>query len=161
MVTIVKVKGFVEGLIKLLRFGKNDVLTAPQVVPAGIESKPLVQDNAIHSTTSNSNKSVVLGYTYEVDSLEGGEIRIYARNSAGNEVFSMYFKSDGVVEFGGNSDNLVKYTPLDSGLQAQKGQINTELTKIATAINAIVPGSYTPAPVSIDISNSKIDNIKV
>jgi len=160
MVTLIKIKGFVDSLVKFLRFGKGDVQTAPQAAQAGIESKPFADDNGVHSTTSVQNESVILGYIYSFDNVNPGEIRIFARNTDGNEVFSMYFKNDGSVEFGGDADYLVKFAPLDAGLQTQNTAINAELAKIQAAITGL-GGTYTRNQINVDIDNSKVNNIKV
>ena len=57
----------------------------------------------------------------------------------------------------GDSDNVVKYTPLDTELQAFKDLINTELGKIAAAIPG---GAYVPTPLIIDIEDAKNELIK-
>ena len=156
MVTIVKIKQSIAEFVKFLRFGKNDVQTAPQCFPFGIDSKAVAGDNGVHTTTANRDESVILGYVYNFEETKEGEIRIYSKDNA----FSMHFKDDGTVEFGGDSDNLVKYLELSNGLSAQDSSINAELTKIAMAISGL-GGSYVPSTISTDISSSKIENIKV
>jgi len=76
----------------------------------------------------------------------------------------IYFR-DGKITFkigdteGG--DFAVKHTQLNTGIQQMATDINAELVKIAAAINAIVPGSYTPTPIVPDISSSKVEKIEL
>lgn len=85
------------------------------------------------------------------------------------------YHDDGNVEIQGKDDFAVAFTDLNTAVNtyATSGDtertniitlVNLELGKIATAINAIVPGSYVPAPitttpVSVDISGAKVENV--
>ncbi len=85
------------------------------------------------------------------------------------------YNDNGNVEIQGNTDFAVRFSSLETSINSYATSsdtertniitaINAELTKIATAINAIVPGSYVPtpittAPVSADISSSKVENV--
>jgi hypothetical protein len=90
-----------------------------------------------------------------------GEVRLYSTNEAGDSVqFYLLCKNDGTAEIGGTTHNLVRYTPLNTALQSEKNLIMQNFAAIATAINAIVPGAYTPINVTVDISGAKIDEIK-
>lgn len=159
MISISRVKKATKDFIKVLRFGKSDVVTANQFGGAGIDSKPVSSDLALYAKTSGQNEPVILGYLNNSDKTAEGEIRIFSRDENGNEVFSMLFKNDGTVEFGGNSSNLVRYAELNTGLQNQKTLINAELAKISAALLS-VGGIYTVLPINVDISASKIDEIK-
>ena len=66
---------------------------------------------------------------------------------------------DSFLELMGNSDNAVRYSPLDTELQLFKDAIQGELTKIQTAITGL-GGVYVPGTLSLDISGAKIDEIK-
>ena len=91
---------------------------------------------------------------------QSGEKRIFSLKEDGSLSFSVHLKNNGTLEVGGNTDNMVRYQKLDDALQAEKNLINAELSKIAAAINAIVPGSYTPAPITLNLIQAKIDEIK-
>lgn len=152
MITIAKVKQAAAEFIKILRFGKDDVQTANQISSYGIDSKPKAEDTAVYASTSESGESVILGYVYTSDITREGEIRIYSDN------IYLHLK-DGIAEFNGNSDNLIRYIPINSAMTKLSTDINIELTKIAAVLNSIIPGSYTLIPISIDISTAKIDEI--
>jgi hypothetical protein len=114
---------------------------------------------AIFMQTGEKGKTVIVGYLNRNHISEKGEIRIYSTNESGAVQIFLHLKNDGTAEFGGDADNLVRYSPLNSELQAFKNALTVELGLIAAGI-AIVGGVYTPGALSIDISNAKIDEIK-
>ena len=154
MITITRVKQATSQFIKVLRFGTSDIVTANQCAPAGIDSKPIQNKVAIYATTSNKSEAVIIGYINDSDKTDEGEIRIFSVDANGNEKTYIYLKKDGIIEFAGNTDNLVRYLPLNTAVTS----LNLELGKIAAVLNSIVPGSYTP--VTIDISAAKIIEFK-
>src|SRR5690606_8847873 len=88
-----------------------------------------------------------------------GELRLYATDGNGQLQTFVWLKNDGTIELGGNTDNAVRYLPLNTALQGQVTDINAELVKIQTAITGL-GGAYAHTPVSIDISGAKIEEIK-
>ena len=154
MITITRVQQAISEFIKVLRFGKNDVQTALQVAPAGIDSKPVKNAIAVHSTTGNNGESVILGYIEKHDNTQEGETRIFATDENGVEVFSVFLKRNGTIEIGGNTDNMVRYSTLNTALQTFANNLNDKLT---TAFGSV---PYTWPGVSIDVSGAKIDEVK-
>lgn len=159
MITLSRVKSATEEFIKVLRFGKKDVQTCEPILPAGIDSKPMNEDLAVHSETQDRSDPICLGYVWKSDKTKPGEIRIFARGVDKSEKLYLYLKNDGTAEFGGAADNLVRYTKLNDALQNLITKINTELGKIQTGITG-VGGTYVKVNVSVDISASKINEIK-
>ena len=155
-----KVKEVTNDFIKSLIWGKSDSRTAPQCLPHGIDSKPVKGAISVYCLTENKGKAVTLGYILPSDKTNIGETRVFATDENGNEVFSILLKNDGTCEFGGNTDNMVRYSELNTGLKNQDTDINKELGKIAAVLNSLAPGSYVVKPVVTDISASKINNIK-
>ena len=148
-------------VLKVLRFGKDDVVTPRPVFPFGIESVPAGELLALYADTQRDGKPVLIGYVPEAQVAQKGEVRLYSTNEAGDSVqFYLLCKNDGTAEMGGTADNLVRYTPLNTALQSEKNLIMQNFAAIATAINAIAPGAYTPINVTVDISGAKIDEIK-
>jgi hypothetical protein len=148
--------------IKFQRFGADDVQEKFQTASPGVDASPIKDMVAVYAKTSVEGDEVVIGYINKNCIAEPGEIRIFSTDETGNDLKAyLHCKSDGLLELNGSADFAVRYNALNTGLSNQDTQINTELTKIATAINAIVPGSYTPVTVSTDISNSKVDEVKL
>ena len=140
----------VRRVIKFLRLGKYDVQTSFQVAPYGVDSNPIKDMVAIYGPTGEKGKTVIIGYINKNQVAAPGEYRTFSTDADGELKFYIHQKANGTCEIGGSSHNLVRYTPLNSALQ-------TELGIIAAAINAIVPGSYSP---TLDITASKINEIK-
>ena len=145
-------------LCKIFVRSRRDVHTDKYTAPHGDDSCPVSGADVIHGQTV-TNEKVILGVVNLHQKALPGEKRIFATDQSGNLVFDLYLRNDGTCEFGGTGDFLVRYTPLDSGLQNFKTAINVELTKIQAAITALT-GTYARLDVSVDVSGAKIDKIK-
>lgn len=155
-------------ILKILGLGKQDIQTSYESMPYGVDSVPVKDLIAVQMETSERGKTVIVGYINKNQIADVGELKIYATNAQGVEKGFIHLKNTGVItangqtiELNGNIDNVVKFIPLDSALQSQATAINTELTKIATAINSLAPGAYVPTPVTVNIAASKVDTVKV
>lgn len=146
-------------IIKVLGFGSKDVQTVNSVQPFGIDSNPNKNYRGIWARTESAENRILLGILFERATAQPGELRLYAENDAGTEVYSIHIKKTGICEFGGNADNAVRYQKLDDGLQSAISDLNTELGKIQAAISG-VGGTYAKSDVELDISEAKINNIK-
>lgn len=145
--------------IQVMAMGPDDIREPYESMPFGIDASPLDGMVALYSDTSNSEESVIIGYINENQVAKMGEIRLYSLDGNGDQSTFIHLKNNGTVEFMGNTHNLVRYTPLNLGLQELVTKINTELSKIATGISG-VGGVYLPTYTSLNISNSKIDELK-
>lgn len=146
-------------ILKVLRMGKNDVQTSFEAAPYGVDSNPIKDMEAIYGKTTKAGKTVILGYINKNQLAAVGENRIYSTDSNGNLKFYVWLKNDGTCELGGDADNGVRYSPLNSELTAFKNALQAELTLIQAGI-ASAGGSYSPSTLSLDISQAKIDEIK-
>lgn len=143
--------------LKVLEYGAK---TADVVADFGDDSAPLKDMIAIYAKTDESGDSIIVGYMNKNQIAQAGEKRIFSLKEDGSLSFAIHLKNDGTCEVGGNADNLVRYQALDDALQAEKNLLDIEFNKIAIAINAIVPGSYNPAPITLNLIQAKIDEIK-
>jgi hypothetical protein len=139
---------------------ENSFKNPRQVLPPGIDSVPIENDQGVMIILGSMGKGAHLG-VYPDPQAAVGEIRIYSRDKNGNLKGQLWIKNDGVIEINGNSDFAVAYTDLNAGIQQMGTDINAELAKIATAINAIVPGSYTPSLIVPNIAASKVSEVKL
>lgn len=149
----------VRRIVKVLRKGKSDVQTGLEVSPAQVDSAPLKDMVAIYAPTGSNGKAIIIGYINKNQKAEAGEFRAYSLDANAEEQIYIWLKKDGIIELGGTVDNAVRYSKLNDGLGTFKDLIQAELVKIQTSI-AGVGGVYTPGTLTVNISQSKIDEIK-
>ncbi len=145
-------------ILKTFGRSKRDVSTSYQVSSWGDDSCPLPNSDVAHAQTATDD-TVVLGVINKNPIAKAGEKRIFATDGAGDVVVAIYLKNDGTIEIAGNTDNVVKFSPLDTAMQGLIFDINEELVKIQAGITG-VGGTYTPTPLSLDLSEAKNDTIK-
>ena len=149
-------------------FGKADVRTANECAPFGTDSSPIAGMSAVYASTSSDKVKVIIGYVNTNQLAQAGEYRIYATDADGNEACRIWLHNDGSLELGGtgaagnNTNHATQFEALNAALQGYVENINTQLTLIETAINALAPGTFPDLPVDIscDISAAKLNNIK-
>lgn len=158
--------------VKVLRLGDKDVQTANEVSPFGIDSNPLKDMIAVYGETSNNGDTVIVGYLNENRLAQIGELRIYSTDDKGEEKFYTWLKNDGTMEIGGDTDNMVRYSELETAFNELKSDHNNLAAKWDAFCAAYVPGS--PSAVGLpatlasstvgasaaDITPSKIEEIK-
>lgn len=153
---------FISGgnrIIKVLSAGFSSARTGVMVHSFGEDSNPVLW-KPIYAKTANESQPVIIGFVNPSPvNLNKGEKIIFSTDAEGKESFLIKLTNDKKLELGGNSDNAVRYTPLNSGIQQLNIDIQAELVKISTAITAL-GGAYIPGVLSVDISDSKIDEIK-
>ncbi|MBX2906169.1 MAG: hypothetical protein KF744_09035 [Taibaiella sp.] len=157
--------------VKVAVFGPGDVREVPQAAPFGIDSAPVKGMTGVYVGTEQMGKRAVVGY-YNGNGLpeqakaETGEVRLFATDASGNFVFNIWLRANGEVLVGDSDEPaeyvnwLVKYTELKAAWSAQQTAINNNLNLIATGLNAIVPGSYTPVLVTTSMTSAKAEKIK-
>jgi len=160
MITFSKIKSAAiesgQRILKVLQFG---VKTADEIAPFGDDASPLEGMTAIYAPTSEAGEPVIIGYINTNQVAKPGEKRIYSLDSGGGISFYIYLKSDGTMEFGGTADNLVRFTPLNAGLQSEVVLLNAELVKIQAVLTTL-GGTYVHVPVTVDVSAAKINEAK-
>ena len=159
----------IRRLIKVLGLGTDDVQEVLQAAPYGDDSNPIKNMVAVMSETNDSGESAIVGYINKNQIAEVGEKRIFSTDSDGNVVMSLHLKNDGTAEFGGNSDNLVRF----SNTKLVTDELKTDLTNLKSILSTWVPvptdggaalkvllAAYFSAPIVQSIDSSKINEIK-
>lgn len=146
-------------IIKFIRFGKDDVQTAIEASPYGIDSNAIKDLVAVYSETSEKGSPIIIGWLNKNQLAGKGELRMYSTDANGQQKFYTWLKNDGTMELGGNVDNAVRYAALDTAIQGFKIDIQAELVKIQTGLTGI-GGVYVPGVLSVDLSAAKINEIK-
>lgn len=142
-----------------------------QLGPFGDDSCPPKKVKGVKCPTSTDAIHVVLGYFNRDPKALPGEKRLFSVKDDGNESFYIYWKKDGTVEMGGNSNFAVKYNELAT----EYGKLKKSHDDLVIAFNSHMhptaalgsPSPPTPVPNIIpaasdssDISKAKNDNIK-
>jgi hypothetical protein len=143
------------------KVAQYDAKSADEVAPFGVDGNPLRGMDAIYMETATDDQPVIIGYLNTKQLARPGELRLFSKKTDTSRAVAAYIwlHTDGTIELAGNADNAVRYTPLNTGLQQQVTALNIELQKIQVAITAL-GGSYLKQDVSLDISGSKIEEIK-
>lgn len=161
MISFSKFKeAIIESGKRILKVEQFGVKTADEVAPFGIDANPLKDMVAIYSDTTNASESVILGYINKNQLASSGEVRLYSLDSNKALKSFIWLKNDNTIEFNGNTYSMVRFEPLQSGINAKDNLINVELGKIATVLNSLAPGSYTPLPISTNITTAKNEDLK-
>lgn len=146
-------------IIKVRVLGLDDIQTCFESAPYGNDSNPIKDMQAVYAKTGDRGKTIIIGYINKNQLADIGENRMYATDSDGNLKFFIWLKNDGTCQLGGDGHNAVRYTPLNTGLQQLVDALQVQLGLIATGI-AAGGGSYTPGTLTLDITDSRIDEIK-
>lgn len=174
-------------IIKILGYGSADVKTVNNILPFGIDSRPIKNYRAIYASTGSKEDKFLIGVLFENSIVEEGEIRFHAEDKDGNEVSFASFKNngdielksknsayiklvnDGNIEVNGSADFLVRFSKLEEGFNNFKQDMNNFITTVfnthvhpgVTSGGASTGPSPTPGTASsATISASKIDNLK-
>ena len=146
-------------IVKFTGLGNNDVKTAKEANAYGFDSNPVKGMIAIYADTLTKGNKVIVGYLNVNQLADVGECRLFSTDSDGNLKIDLWLKNDGTIEIGGSADNVVRYSPLNTGLQNLVTALQAELVKIAAGV-AGGGGSYTPGTLSVDITSSKVNQLK-
>lgn len=139
-------------MIKVDQFGAKEVY---ECSPFGFDSNPIKDMTAVYADTSENGEPIIIGYINENQIAEKGELRLYNSNEA-----YIQLKIDNTIELNGSDRTIVAYQDLVRELNKTINDLNTELTKIQTAISGL-GGVYTLKNVEIDISSSEVKDVKV
>ncbi len=157
-------------IIKVRRYGMNDVHTAYQANPFGFDSNPIANIRAAFSKTDDKSVKVIVGYVNTDQRANVGESRIFSTDDSGELKFYVWLKNDGTLLLGGDAGNLARYQELETAFNQLKSDHNDLVNAFNTHMHATAatgppviptPGSGIPAsPSTADITGAKINEIK-
>lgn len=161
MVTLSKLKSVAieqgQRILKVLQYGPK---TANECGPFGLDSSPLEDYTAIYAETANVGESLIIGYIQKTQLAEQGETRLFSLDSNGLLKAEIFCKADGTISLNGGGFSSVRYENLNNELQQLKNDINTELSKVQTAITTL-GGTYANTPLILDLTTAKSETIKI
>lgn len=161
MISISKISNsFKQGKYRLFKVFQFGAKTADECSPFGFDGNPLEDMDAIFAETSSGGEPVIIGYIQTQRLANLGESRLFSLKEDGTLSTYIWLRNNNIIEFGGNDENLVKFSKLQEELTKLQNDINGELVKIASGITT-AGGSYVPAQIQIDINESKTELIKI
>ena len=154
-------------ILKFASRGKNDVQTAGEAMPFGLDSVPVKNIAALLLRTTEDGKTYIAGYINKNQKAEAGEFRTFATDADGAEVFYTWMKKDGTMEIGGNQNFAVRFNELKEEFNKLKKSHNDLLGEYKTHTHT-VPGvtagsgsTTSSTTVSTQVDNdSNIDHAK-
>lgn len=150
-------------LVKIRRFGNDDVLEPFQANNYGIDSNPIRGMVAVYSDTSENGKNVIIGYLLRNQLADVGETRMFSTDADGNLKTFIWLKNDGKMQLGGDANFAVKFNELKTEFNKLKSDFNNHLTEYNThthlgvTVGSGATGITTP---STNTNTSNIDNAK-
>lgn len=153
-------------LVKILGFGKKDIVECIEGQPFGIDSRPIKGQIAIIARTTGQ-EDVVLGYITKDRIAQVGETRLYSTDSNGALKAYVWAKNNGALDLNGESNGgLIKIQDLVDAINNIIGVINYN-QEIYNVHAHTETGSVTTVPIQIstaqlqDLLRSSIENTKV
>lgn len=156
-------ENIIEGGKRALKVFEFGAKTGDVVTAFGDDSSPIKDMIALYASTSETGDSVVIGYINKHQVSEPGEKRIFSLKENGDVSFSIHLKNNETCEIGGNTDNAVRYSVLETAFNELKSSFNAHITNYNAhqhaAPNGASPPTITSTASSADISGSKIEEI--
>lgn len=157
-------------VIKFLRYGANDVQTANEAPPFGIDSNPLKDWIAVYAQTDDKGSPVIIGYLNPNQLAGPGETRLFSLDpDTGDTKFYAWLRADGTMSLGGEADNLVRFSKLkeafdelQNDMKSLKDAFNNWIVSPSDGGAALKVASATWAgtPLETTIDPAKIAEIK-
>tara|TARA_R110001606_G_scaffold374612_1_gene532474 strand:+ start:412 stop:948 length:537 start_codon:yes stop_codon:yes gene_type:complete len=163
---------FKRRVVKFLRFGLKDVQTSIEASPFGIDSNPIPEMVAIYGKTSGDGNTFIMGYLVKDKLADVGETRLFSTDDKGVLQTYLWLRNDGTMEVGGDADNMVRYSELETAFNELKTDHNNLVTEWNAFAAVYLPGGpanvglpatlagATEPPSGADITPAKIDEIK-
>ena len=164
-----RINGEAKRLIKFLRFGRSDIQEKNQVLPYGFDSNPIKDLTALYISTEEIGNDIIVGYINTNQIANEGESRMFSTDSDGNLQIDIHIKNDGTIEFGDNSDNLVRFSELETAFNELRSDFNALVTAYTSHIHittatvgaTAVPGIISPTLATGTISTANMSGSKI
>lgn len=139
-----------------------------QINPPGIDSVPLSDDQGVMISVGSNGKNVFIGI-YPDPQAKPGEVRLYGRDSNGQQVSELLFNNAGEFVYNQGTDYAVAYEDLKVGFDTLKADFNNLITVFNAHVHsgvttgggssAVSPTPGTPSTASIDAS--KVETVRL
>lgn len=162
--------------VKIAVFGPEDIKSAPEAGPFGIDSNPIPGMMAVYAKTAHAGQPAIVGYFIDITKplpnqpiAQPGETRLYATDTSGTEKARIWMHNDGTLELGGtgaagsNVNHATQWEALNTALDAY---LNTPVTGLIAQIHSSISALGGAFPVvpgtlpTLDITPAKLTKIK-
>lgn len=111
---------------------------------------------------------IIAAFNYKIPLPDNpGDTKLFSTDADGNEQATLILLDDGTIEINGNADNAVSFQDLKTAMDNFKASIDsatagsiTGHTHVETGATT-APGVGAAPPVTVDISASKVDGVKL
>lgn len=160
-----KVNSLGQLMTKLLKSGKSDVQEVKTLSVPGVDSNPIEDEIGLYETTDINGENFIIGFVIKNRKAGSGEVRLFSTDDKYQEKTYIWVKNDGTIEIGGNVDNAVRYSKLETAFNELKADFNDLVTKYNTHIHPTPSGpssttATTATQSTADITPAKIEEIK-
>lgn len=156
-------------IVKVRRRGKDDIQTAKEYSPFGVDSNPPAGMRAIFAETGIKGKTALIGYLNLDKLAEVGETRFYSLKPDKTLSTFIWLKNDETMQIGGDTDFMVRFSKLKEVVDELQEDITT--LKAAFSGWVVVPNDgggalklittdWFGTPLVKDIDLAKIEEIK-
>jgi hypothetical protein len=184
MIFITQITGFINNgfrTIKAALFGANDVRSALEAGPAGIDSCPVNGQRAIYLETGKRTQPIIIGYVNvdargnlvgEAKIMEPGGWRAYSTSETGDLYFNIMMPNIGKCYIGASkdigdyTDYLTRFNEMQTAFNQFTSDFNTFIAAYNTHTHPSAAGE-TSAPIvgatttSANMDDAKTSNIRV
>lgn len=149
-----------------VNFGADVVETCVLYENIGNNNYPL-PDDEVAVSLSNGQNTILAVFRPIPDDLKAGEQVIYSRDSSGTIQANIKFKNDGEIKLNDGDDFAVKFNELKTAFDTLKNDFNSHAhagsTDSVSGPCKILPPTATvpPAPTTADMSNAKVEKVKL
>lgn len=138
----------------------DDVQTIEWINAPGRDSGIIAGDIVLIVTVGSTKFAIADDHGVE-PTAQGGEEIWFSRDAGKAKAAEIILREDSSIELNGNNDFIISFNSLKNILDTFIIDLNQEFTNVATAINSITPGTYTPTPITLDITPVKVADIKI
>lgn len=140
--------------------GYSDVKNTIQASSFGIDSNPINGLKAIYAETSDKGNPVVIGYLLPNQLAAKGEIRLFSTDADGALKIFLWLKADGTIQLGGSSDNLVRYSKLETAFNDLQDKWNAFAATYTPGSPSTLGTPPTAQQSTASITEAKITELK-
>jgi hypothetical protein len=147
-------------ILKVLRYGQNDAVTAKEAGYFGFDSGPMKNMMAVYAPTVQKGEKVIIGYINLEQLAQPGETRVFSCDEQGVVKTQIWLRNNGTIEIGGAEDWMVRYSKLEEAFNEFQQKWNTFAAAYTPGSSSSVGTPPTAEESMADITEAKINEIR-